>query len=366
MIKLTEREKQIIDLIKENPLITQEEIAAELNCARTSIAVHISNLMKKGVILGKKYIINEMPYILTIGATNIDIQGKSFGTVIRYDSNPGDVSISFGGVGKNIAENIGKMGVSSKFITALGDDIYGKDIKEYLKNQNLDISDSLFLKNQQTSMYVSILNDDKEMEMAVSSTDICKNITPVYLDSIRKKITNAKLLVVDTNLEEETLRYIAFLRRKPPIILDTVSTKKALKVKDFIGRFHTIKPNRLEAEILSGITIYGNDDLKRVGEHFINKGIKKVFISLGSKGVFYMSESKNGIIKNPKINPVSTTGAGDAFVAGIAYSEFSDYDIEKAAKFATGAAILTSLNMNTVSEQINRKNIETLIEEMEI
>lgn len=100
MINLTEREKQIIDLIKENPLITQEEIAAELKCARTSIAVHISNLMKKGVILGKKYIINETPYILTIGATNIDIMGKSYGNVIRYDSNPGDVSISFGGVGK--------------------------------------------------------------------------------------------------------------------------------------------------------------------------------------------------------------------------------------------------------------------------
>ena len=70
---MTEREKQIVNLIKENPLITQEEIAAKLNCARTSIAVHISNLMKKGVILGKKYIINEDPYILTIGGTNVDI-----------------------------------------------------------------------------------------------------------------------------------------------------------------------------------------------------------------------------------------------------------------------------------------------------
>lgn len=117
----------------------------------------------------------------------MDIQGKSYSTVVRYDSNPGSVTISFGGVGKNIAENINKLGINSKFVTALGDDIYGKNIKEYLNNQNLDISDSLFLKNQQTSMYVSILNDDKEMEMAVSSTDICKNITPEFLETIRKK-----------------------------------------------------------------------------------------------------------------------------------------------------------------------------------
>ncbi|RRD39671.1 winged helix-turn-helix transcriptional regulator [Leptotrichia sp. OH3620_COT-345] len=363
---MTQREKQIINLIKENPLITQEEIAETLNCARTSIAVHISNLMKKGVILGKKYIINEDPYILTIGGTNVDIQGKSYNSIVRYDSNPGSVTISFGGVGKNIAENIGKLGITSKLITALGDDIYGKDIKDYLQNQNLDISDSLFLKNQQTSMYVSILNDDNEMEMAVSSTDICKSITPEFLDTIRKKVTNAKLIVLDTNLEEETLRYVAFLRRKPNLILDTVSTKKALKVKDFIGRFHIIKPNRLEAEVLSDITIYGNDDLIRVGEHFLNKGVKKIFISLGPKGIFYMTEEKNGIIKIPRINTVSTTGAGDAFVAGISYGEYHDYDVERASKFGLGAALLTSLNEKTVSEHINVKNVENIIEEMEL
>ena len=363
---MTEREKQIINLIKENPLITQEEIAATLNCARTSIAVHISNLMKKGVILGKKYIINEDPYILTIGGTNVDIQGKSYGTVVRYDSNPGAITISFGGVAKNIAENVSNLGISSKLITALGDDIYGRDIKEYLKKQSLDITDILFLKNQNTSMYVSILNDDKEMEMAVSSMDICKNITPEFLDSIRKIVTNAKLIVLDTNLEEETLRYLAFLRRKPNLILDTVSTKKAAKVKDFIGRFHTIKPNKIEAEILSNMTIYSNDDLLRAGEYFLHKGVKKVFISLGSKGVFYMNEEKHGTIKIPRINTVSSTGAGDAFVAGIAYGEYYDYDIEKASKFGLGAALLTSLNEKTVSEHVNVKNVENIIEEMEI
>ena len=89
--------------------------------------------MKKGVILGKKYIINEDPYILTIGGTNVDIQGKSHTNVVRYDSNPGMIGISFGGVGKNIAENISRLGISSKLITALGDDLYGNDIMEYLK-----------------------------------------------------------------------------------------------------------------------------------------------------------------------------------------------------------------------------------------
>lgn len=365
---MTDREKQIINLIKDNPLITQEEIAETLNCARTSIAVHISNLMKKGVILGKKYIINEEPYILTIGGTNIDIQGKSNSNIIKYDSNPGLIDISYGGVGKNIAENIAKLGLNSKLITALGNDLYGKSIINYLRERDLDISDSLVLDNEKTAMYLSILNDDNEMEMAVSSTDICKHITPEYLESIRKKIINAKLIVLDTNLEEETLKYIANLRKKPKLILDTVSTKKSLKVKKFIGKFHTIKPNKLEAEMLSGISIYGNDDLKRVGSFFINKGVKKVFISLGSKGVFYMTDEKDnfGIIKPNKINVVSTNGAGDAFVSMLAYGEYNKFDAETTARYGTAAAILTSLDVKTISDKLNIKNIENLMKEMEI
>lgn len=363
---MTQREKQIINLIKENPLITQEEIAVKLDCARTSVAVHISNLMKKGVILGKKYIINEEPYILTIGGTNVDIQGKAFGNVIRYDSNPGNISISFGGVGKNIAENIMKLGINSKLVTALGDDLYGKDIQAYLNHINLDVSDTLFLENQPTSMYVSILNDDKEVEMAVASTDICRNITPSYLESIRKRMTNAKMIVVDTNLEEETLRYLAFLRRKPNLIIDTVSTNKSLKVKEFIGRFHTLRCSKLEAEVLSEYSIYSDDDLPRIAERFISKGVKNVFISLGSKGVFYMNEDKNGILKLPRISVVSASGSEDALVAGIAYGQYYSQDIEECAKFGLGASILTSLNDKVVSEHLNVKNVNAIIEEMEL
>ena len=150
------------------------------------------------------------------------------------------------------------------------------------------------------------------------------------------------------------------------MILDTVSTKKAIKVKDFIGRFHTIKPNRMEAEILSGISIYSKDDMKRAGDYFLNKGVKKVFISLGSDGVFFMTENIAETIKIPRINPASSTGAGDAFVAGIAYGEYHDYDIKSAAKIGLGAAILTSLSDKTVSEQMSIKNVENIIREMEI
>lgn len=215
-------------------------------------------------------------------------------------------------------------------------------------------------------MYISILNDDKEVEMAVASTDICQNITPTYLETIRKRITNAKMIVLDTNLDEKTLSYMAYLRGKPNLMLDTVSSTKALKVKNFIGKFHTVKCNKLEAEILTDIQIKGDEDLYRIGEALIKEGVKNVFISLGRKGVFYMNILKSGIMSFPKTVIASANGSAEAFVAGIVYGQCNDLDIVESTKIGLGASILTSLSDKTVSEHLNIKNVNAIIKEMEI
>lgn len=363
---MTDREKQILQLIRDNPMISQEEVAKKIGITRTSVAVHISNIMKKGIILGKGYIINEEPYILVIGGTNVDIQGFSTGKLREHDSNPGYVGVSYGGVGKNIAENIARLDVNTKFITVFGNDLYGEKIKEHLGKIDVDVSDSLVLENGETSIYLSILDSSGEMNVAISSMEIFKKLTPEYLKQKNKKIESSEIIIVDTNLEIETIKYITDLKKKSKIIVDTVSTKKAEKIKDNIGDFYTIKPNKIEAELLSGIKINTNEDLDRAGKYFLDKGVKNIFITLGSEGVYYINNSKKGIIENPKITPVNVTGGGDAFVAGIAYAEFFGKNIEEAARFGIGASLLTILDENTISDKISVKNIEKIIVEMRI
>lgn len=363
---MTDREREILHLIRENPMIAQEEIAKKIGITRTSVAVHISNIMKKGIILGKGYIINENPYILVIGGTNVDIQGFSRGELRAHDSNPGYVGVSFGGVGKNIAENIARLGINTKFITVFGQDLYGEKIKEHLTKLDIDVSDSLILENEETSIYLSILDSNREMNVAISSMDIFEKLTPDYLKNRNKKLDNAEIIIVDTNLEKESIEYITDFNTKTKIMLDTVSTKKSEKVKDIIGKFYTIKPNKIEAELLSGIKINNNDDLDKAGKFFLEKGVTNIFITLGSEGVYYINESKKGIIKNPKVSPVNVTGGGDAFVAGIAHAEFMGKDIEEAARFGIGASILTVLDENTISNKISIDNIEKIIKEMKI
>ena len=100
---VTLRERQILNWIEENPMITQEELARKAGITRSSVAVHISNLMKKGHIAGRGYVLSGSAYVAVVGGVNIDIGGQPFRPLIPQDSNPGRVSVSLGGVGRNIA-----------------------------------------------------------------------------------------------------------------------------------------------------------------------------------------------------------------------------------------------------------------------
>lgn len=127
---MTNRESEILEIIKKQPDIEQSEIASRLNIARASVAVHISNLQKKGYISGRIYLVNDFEYAVGIGAANVDICGRSKNPIIMADSNPGAMSISLGGVTRNICENLARLGGSVKLISALGSDLYGHMIRE--------------------------------------------------------------------------------------------------------------------------------------------------------------------------------------------------------------------------------------------
>ncbi|MBW4829086.1 MAG: winged helix-turn-helix transcriptional regulator [Clostridiaceae bacterium] len=362
---MTKREKEILELISKNPMISQKEVADILGISRSSVAVHITNLMKKGYILGKGYIVKTKPYATVIGGANVDIIGFPYNKIIRKDSNPGKTSISLGGVGRNIGENLARLGIDTRLITVLGRDDYGKLIMEEGLKVGLNMSDSLVISDEQTSTYLGILDERGDMALALSSMDIFEKMTISFIEEKRGLIENSILCIVDTNINIKTLEYMV-TNFKVDFFLDTVSTSKAKKVKDIVGYFHTIKPNKLEAEILSGIEINNEEDLKRASYYFIDKGVKRVFISLGGKGIYYFDGKVERHFASPKVKVINATGAGDAFLAGLAYSYFNDFSRDKTLAFATGASIITLENENTINPNISPEKIEKKIEEMGI
>lgn len=363
---MTNREEEILKLIRENPMISQKDLSDALGITRSSAAVHITNLMKKGYIRGKGYILSEEPYVCIIGGANIDIQGFPNQKLLMKDSNPGVVKVSLGGVGRNIGENLTKLGAETKLITALGDDLYGNKILEEARVLGMDMQHSLILEGQSTSTYLCILDEQRDMHAAIAYMDIFEKMTVEFIQKKKHVIENSNICIIDTNIPEETIEYIVTNNKDTEIFLDTVSTAKSTKVKNIIGSFHTIKPNKIEAEILSGIKIVNTDDLKRCGEYFLNQGVKRVFITLGEEGVYYNDGIDEDIIKTPKVKVVNATGAGDAFVAGLTYSKLKDFSIDYAAKFAMSASILALSHSNTINPNMSYENVIKKMEELEL
>ncbi len=362
---LTNREKEILDIIRKNPLVSQQEIAEILGIARSSAAVHITNLMKKGYIKGKGYILKEKDYVTVIGGANIDLIGFPVGKLNLYDSNPGKIKISLGGVGRNISENLAKIGIDTKLITAIGDDLYGRKILNECKLSGIDMENSLILKNNSSSTYLSVLDENRDMKVAISHMDIIDELSIDFMRQKSSVIKNSKCVVVDTNIKKEVLEYLVTNFKEVDFFLDTVSTVKAKKVKDFVGAFHTIKPNKIEAHELTGINIDCEKDARKVINYFLESGVQRVFITLGKDGVYYGDNQVIGYLPSRDIKIVNANGAGDAFTAGLVYSYLNNFDIIKSARISIVAAIIALSHENTINPNMSVKRIEEIIKEME-
>ncbi|MGL5175640.1 MAG: carbohydrate kinase [Cetobacterium sp.] len=359
---MTNREKEILKWIEENPFISQSELAEKADIARSSVAVHISNLIKKGKIIGKGYIIQKKSFTTVIGGTNIDISAKSYSPLKDYDSNPGKVNTSFGGVGRNIADNLSRLNQDVELITVLGDDFNGEEVRKNCRVLGINTSNSLIIPNSSTSTYLSILDDNNDMKIAISAMDLYDNVTIDFIKSKKEILDESKLCIVDTNIPKETIEYIV-TNFNIPVFLDCVSTTKALKIKDFIGRFHTIKPNKIEAETLSGIKIIDLNSLEKCANFFIEKGVKQVFISLGEEGVFYSNGVASGKMSPFKTKVINTTGAGDAFMSGIAYSFLENLDIIESCKNGIACATIAISSEKTISDNMSLENVNKIKEE---
>ena len=353
---MTDRETQIFQWIKENPMISQQEIADRANIARSSVAVHISNLMKKGKIRGKGYVLQEEDYLTIIGAVAIDIFGVECGDLVNQISNPGRIRTSLGGVGRNISENISRLGKKVELITVFGDDVYGEEGQRICRNFDIGISHSITATGEETAKYLSINNQRGEMYTAVNDMRILDKLTPGYLQNKTQLINGGGFVIVDTNVSEEAIRFLADYCTVP-IIATPVSIKKAEKLVGVLERIETITPNKEELAVLSGIQIDSERSLEYAVESLLSKGVKELFVSLGKEGMLYAAGDKR--VRYPCLpsESVNTFGADDAFVSGIAWAKLESLPPEEQARAALAAVSICIEEEGAISMEMTLDNL---------
>ena len=349
---MTQRERQILQWIEQDPMISQEALAEKAGITRSSVAVHISNLMKKGYIAGKGYVLRSGTYAVVVGGVNIDIGGRSYGPLVARDSNPGRVQMSLGGVGRNIAHNMALLGLEVHLLTAFGDDLYAQRIAASCGELGIDISRALQVPGGATSTYLYLSGPDGDMALAVSDMDICRKITPQFLSSRLSVLNHAQLSVADANLPAESLRFLAE-NCTPPLFVDPVSTGKAEKLRPVLGRIHTLKPNRMEAELLSGVEIRDEAGLAEAARALLDTGLRRVFISLGKDGVFAADHRQSLLLPGRPAEAVNATGAGDAFMAGLAWAYLEGTDLQGTALAGACAGAIAIEGAETINPALS-------------
>ena len=294
----------------------------------------------------------DRPYVVVVGGANVDICGRAWDPLVPEDSNPGLVSMSIGGVGRNIAHNLGLLGADVRMLTACGDDLNGQRLCAASTEAGIDMSHVLKLRDERTSTYLYITGPDGDMALAVSDMTICERISPSYLADNRELLENARAVVCDANIPAESLAWLAE-NCSAPLFCDPVSTVKAEKLRPHLGRIHTLKPNRIEAELLSGIPIHNEADLERAAETLLAMGIRRVFISLGGDGIYAASCEESCWMEPLPCRMVNTTGCGDSVMAALVWAYLEELSLADSARAGLAAGSITIETPETISPQMS-------------
>ena len=290
------------------------------------------------------------PYAVVIGGANIDVCGRPVNALNMLDSNIGNVIMSPGGVARNIAENMVCLGVRTKLLSVVGTDQFGEILQTQANAAGIDVSDMVRLEGQQTSVYLSVLDGMGDLSVAINDMAIADKLDAEFLQHRLKIIKQAAIIIADTNITASALAYLVESGAAYPLFIDAVSITKAIRIKPHLEHVHTLKANLLEAEVLSGIKLSGCGTFLEMAQWFHESGVKRIFITLGPQGVFYSDAFDHGIVESRLISPViNASGAGDAFVAAVAFAWFNGQEIKATAEFAISAANVALSHSATIN-----------------
>ena len=284
-----------------------------------------------------------MSEVLIIGAQNIDIFAKSKDEYSLHDSNLAKIHIAFGGVGRNIVENVQRLGNNVSFITVFGDDYFSLTAKRSLEEMNVDVSESLNLKNESNSVYLGVMDKDNDLFIGLNDMEITNNLNKEFFETKKEVINRFEVIVIDNNLNEETLDYLLTTYQNKVIVMDAVSAHKVIKLEKHLSKISVLKLNQIE---LNEITTE-KEVIKQINELHL-KGANTLLITNQDKDVVLSKNTSTQVITPLKHDDiVNATGAGDAFISGYIHGMLNGVnDLEKL-RFAVKVAYITLSSNNS-------------------
>ena len=289
--------------------------------------------------------------ISVIGGANVDLSATLSDAFIAADSNPGHIEVGYGGVARNIAHNLSLLGTHVQLLTVFGGDLFGGLLYDYCKQQDIDVHLSERESKSRTGVYLCINNHGGEMIAAVADTEVIKTITPEWLTKRSGDINRSAYVIADANISEDAIRW-HMENVTVPLFMDGVSSTKAHRVVNALRKaklpyLHTLKLNLKEALAVTSTASYAE-----AAQALLNLGVAHVYITLSSEGVYCRNAAEEWLFPALPGEVVNTTGAGDAFLAGVVHAHAKGVAFPQTAQYGLMAARATLMTNRAVNPDI--------------
>lgn len=289
--------------------------------------------------------------ITIIGGANVDLSATLYDAFIASDSNPGHIEVGYGGVARNIAHNLSLLGARTQLITIFGGDLFGGLLYDYCRQEGIDVHLSERKSSLRSGLYLCINNHGGEMIAGVADTEAIRTITPDWLAQRIGDINSSEFIIADTNISEDAIRYL-MEQTTAPLFIDGVSSTKAHRVVNALRKsklpfLHTLKLNLKEALAVTKCNTYAE-----AAQALLNIGVAHVYITLGNKGVYCRNAAEEWLFPALPGDIINTTGAGDAFLAGVVYAHAKGITFPQTAQYGLMAARATLLSPKAVNPDI--------------
>jgi pseudouridine kinase len=299
--------------------------------------------------------------VLVLGAAGMDVVGRLEADLKPATSNPARIRRSYGGVARNVAENLARLGQPVRLITILGEDASGNEILAYTANAGVDVSAVLRSKKYPTGYYMGVVDRNGKLQFAVDDMRLLEEITPDDLKGQEELFKSSSLVFVDANLPVKTLRAAVNLakRARIPICADTASSTLAERLVKFLPKYYLVTANSKEAGVLTGLSFEASDRnaAMEAARSLVNQGVRIALVTLAEYGVVYATSETTGHISAIRTRISDPTGAGDAMTAAVLFALLNNIELDDAIRLGVSAASLTLRHPGTVYPNLSLEGL---------
>jgi len=298
---------------------------------------------------------------LVIGSSGVDIVGRLKSELRKGASIPGQIRTSFGGVARNVAENLARLGQPVTLITAVGQDEDGERLIRGVEAAGVDTHAILRTDQYATGSYLALIDPVGMLQFAMDDMRAASCLTPKYIEDHFHLFREASLLFVDANLPKETLRKIMSLARRArlPVCADPTSPSLAPRLRPYLDRLSITTPNSIEAAILCGspMTVTNRRQALQIAKSLVSQGVGVAIITMAEQGLCYATSETSGYIPAVRTTIVDPTGAGDALSATVIFALLNQIPLDEAVRLAASAASLTLRHRGAVVPDLSLENL---------